>query len=84
MSLQQWKFLLSLLMVTGIMLLLLGTGLYLFSDLAHQGVIGMQVIALTIGAGLLLLIPSKLFLTLLLMGTMDKPKSAQPESREPE
>lgn len=68
MTVKKWKWLMNLIMLAGVLFVLAGVGLYLFTDLAYQGVAGMQKIALTIGAGLLLLIPSKLFLTILLMG----------------
>lgn len=68
MTVKQWKLTMNLIMLTGVLFVLAGVGLYMFTDLANQGVGGMQKIALTIGAGLVLLIPSKLFLTLLLMG----------------
>lgn len=81
MSVKQWKLLMNLIMLAGLLLVLAGIGLYLLTDLSIKGVSGMQTIALTIGAGLVLLIPSKLFLTILLMGMASEPKkedSSQP------
>lgn len=73
MSAKQWIQLMKLIMLVGVLFILVGVGLYLFTDLSHQGLAGMQTIVLTLGFGVLLLIPSKLFLTLLLMGA-GKPK----------
>lgn len=74
MSVRHWKLMMNLIMLVGVLFVLAGVGLYLFTDLSTQGVGGMQKIALTIGAGLLLLIPSKLFLTILLMGVVSEKK----------
>jgi len=71
MTAKQWKLTMNLIMLLGLLLVLTGIGLYAFTDLSNQGIAGVQKIALTIGAGLLLLIPSKLFLTLLLMAAAD-------------
>lgn len=78
MTVKQWKLTMNLIMLTGVLFVLAGVGLYLFTNLANQGVAGMQKIALTIGAGLVLLIPSKLFLTLLLMGMGDDAEHSKP------
>lgn len=73
MTLSTWKTLMYLLMAVGAALLLTAAGLYLFTDLATEhGVAGVYTIVLVAGAGLLLLLPSKLFLTLLLMQTEHK------------
>lgn len=67
MTIQQWKRLMTALMWLGVLFILAGVSLILFTELRTQGVAGVRTIALTIGAGLVLLIPSKLFITLLLM-----------------
>ncbi|WP_019616300.1 hypothetical protein [Psychromonas ossibalaenae] len=53
-------------MVLGIMLLILGVCLAVFTNISvTMGADGVLLIALIIGIGLLLLIPSKIYLTLL-------------------
>ncbi|GGA65033.1 hypothetical protein GCM10011369_03070 [Neiella marina] len=77
MSFNQWKRLLMVAMWFGIALIVVGVGLIAFTDLRTDGVGGVRVIALTIGAGLLLLIPSKLVITLLLMMHDSKSREEQ-------
>ena len=60
-------------MIVGLLLVLAGVAVVVLTDKINQGVAGVRFIALLIGAGLLLLIPSKIFITLLLM--MSKQKS---------
>lgn len=55
-------------MIIGGLLIISGVGMILFTDLyISQGVHGVSIIAGTIGAGLLLLIPAKIFLAIILM-----------------
>ncbi|WP_354624394.1 hypothetical protein [Psychromonas sp. MME2] len=59
-------------MVTGIMLVIVGVSLATFTDLTvSMGTDGVLMIGLIIGLGLLLLIPSKIYLTLLLLQKND-------------
>ncbi|GGB02757.1 MULTISPECIES: hypothetical protein [Agarivorans] len=63
-----WKWLLYTSMGLGLLLVLGGVALAMFSDISvSMGVRGVQIIAGIIGLGLLLLVPSKILLTLLLM-----------------
>lgn len=73
-STQQWKQLMNVIMLAGIALVLAGIATALFTNKVNEGVAGIRLIALLIGAGLLLLIPSKVFITLLLMMGKDKPQ----------
>lgn len=55
-------------MIIGGLLIIAGVAMILFTDLyISQGVQGVSIIAGTIGAGLLLLIPAKIFLAIILM-----------------
>jgi hypothetical protein len=54
-------------MFCGISMVIAGVAIFAFTDLNTEGVAGIRNVALLIGGGLLLLIPSKIFLTLLLM-----------------
>ena len=54
-------------MSLGLLLVLSGVSIALFTQQGSEGVEGVRLIALLIGAGLLLLIPSKVVITLLLM-----------------
>jgi membrane protein implicated in regulation of membrane protease activity len=70
-----WKWLLYSSMGLGLLLVLGGVSLAMFSDISvSMGVHGVQIIAGIIGLGLLLLVPSKILLTLLLM----RQKSTEP------
>ena len=72
-TIKQWKLVMNLIMALGLLLVFTGIGLLAFTDMATEdGVSGVRNIALLIGAGLVLLIPAKLFLTLLLMGGSEK------------
>lgn len=54
----------------GLILVIGGVGLAMFTDISvSMGVQGVQIIAGIIGLGLLLLVPSKIMLTLMLMKT---------------
>ncbi|RKF18772.1 hypothetical protein DBZ36_10270 [Alginatibacterium sediminis] len=62
------KLILYLVMGLGLCLVALGIALAMFTDISSSmGVRGVQIIAGLIGTGLLLLVPSKIFLTLILM-----------------
>ncbi|MBW8189865.1 hypothetical protein K0504_02360 [Neiella marina] len=74
MTIAHWKRLMAVLMWCGLAFILVGISLIIFTDLRTEGVHGVRIIALIIGAGLLLLIPSKLFITLLLMMHNDQHK----------
>ncbi|TCI03176.1 hypothetical protein EZV61_09835 [Corallincola luteus] len=58
-------------MACGVLMVALGVALFLLTDVAANGVQGLRWTALLIGGGLLLLIPSKVFLTLILMTKND-------------
>ncbi|WP_432454333.1 MULTISPECIES: hypothetical protein [unclassified Agarivorans] len=73
MSETNWKWLLYISIGLGLTLVLLGVALAMFTSISvDRGVQGVQIIAGIIGAGLLLMVPSKILLTLMLM--KDKPK----------
>ncbi|TAA48144.1 hypothetical protein [Corallincola spongiicola] len=68
MSEQKWKWLFNCLMVLGIAMVAAGVPIFLFTDLASTGgVAAIRWVALLIGGGLFVLIPSKIFVTLILM-----------------
>lgn len=73
-SAQQWKRLMNGIMLVGLSLVIAGVSIALFTDQVNQGLSGIRLIALLIGAGLFLLIPSKIFITLLLMMGKEKTK----------
>jgi hypothetical protein len=61
-------------MVIGGVLVLMGIGLILFTDIYLDGVEGVVLIAGLIAAGLFFLLPSKIYLTLQLMKKNSKNK----------
>ncbi|WP_246611877.1 hypothetical protein [Agarivorans aestuarii] len=68
MTQQQGKYLLYAVICIGLLLVLVGIALAMFSNISvSMGVTGVQIIAGIIGLGLLLMVPSKIILTLLLM-----------------
>lgn len=72
-SAQLIKRLMTFCMITGLILVILGVSLATFTDLTvSMGADGVLMIGLIIGVGLLLLIPSKIYLTLLLFQKNDE------------
>jgi hypothetical protein len=62
-----------LVMAIGVLLIIIGVGLILLTDLyINKGVDGVLLIAGIIGAGLFLLLPAKIYLTLQLMKKNDE------------
>ncbi|WP_240352437.1 hypothetical protein [Agarivorans sp. Alg241-V36] len=73
MTQQQGKYLLYAVISAGLVLVLVGIALAMFSNISvSMGVTGVQIIAGIIGLGLLLMVPSKIILTLLLMKAKSK------------
>ncbi|MGY5452244.1 hypothetical protein ACVFI8_15055 [Agarivorans sp. MS3-6] len=79
MTQQSWKYVLYSVMTFGLMLVIGGVGLAMFTDISvSMGVQGVQIIAGIIGLGLLLLVPSKIMLTLILMkASSNDPKTTK-------
>lgn len=73
-----------ILMAIGDMLVITGVGLIIFTDIhLDRGVEGVLIVATTIAAGLFLLLPTKIYLTLQLMSKNDKKqKQAQKEASD--
>jgi small neutral amino acid transporter SnatA (MarC family) len=73
MTQQQGKYLLYAVISVGLVLVLVGIALAMFSNISvSMGVTGVQIIAGIIGLGLLLMVPSKIILTLILMKANSK------------
>ncbi|BEU02090.1 hypothetical protein OAG1_08900 [Agarivorans sp. OAG1] len=73
MTQQQGKYLLYAVICIGLLLVLVGVALAMFSNISvSMGVTGVQIIAGIIGLGLLLMVPSKIILTLILMKAKSK------------
>lgn len=73
MTQQQGKYLLYAVICIGLLLVLVGVALAMYSNISvSMGVTGVQIIAGIIGLGLLLMVPSKIILTLILMKAKSK------------
>ncbi|MEE1673411.1 hypothetical protein SNR37_002834 [Agarivorans aestuarii] len=73
MTQQQGKYLLYAVISVGLVLVLVGVALAMFSNISvSMGVTGVQIIAGIIGLGLLFMVPSKIILTLILMKAKSK------------
>ena len=73
MTQQQGKYLLYGVICIGLLLVLVGIALAMFSNISvSMGVTGVQIISGIIGLGLLLMVPSKIILTLILMKAKSK------------